>query len=318
MLQLVDVETRQVEAFRTDVLAGLAEPQKTLPSRWLYDDRGCELFEAITQLDEYYPTRTETAILEEYAPDIATFCGRNIVLLEYGAGAGLKTEIVLGALATPRLYAPIDIAADFLEQTAARMRGRFARLQVHPVVADFTSDFEIPSHVPLENRVGFFPGSTIGNLDADETLAFLHRLRRHVGPTGKAMIGVDLKKDIPTLIAAYDDRQGVTAAFNLNLLARINRELSGDFALDQFAHEACWSEAESAIEMHLVSLKQQAVTVAGRSFEFCAGETIHTESSRKYSLDGFTSLANSSGWQVSETWTDAQRRFALIGLSCAP
>jgi len=315
MLQVVDARTRQADAFRSDVWAGLAQPQKTLPSRWLYDDDGCALFEAITQLEEYYPTRTETAILKEHAPQIAAFCGRDAVLLEYGAGAGVKTEIVLGALDAPRLYVPVDIAADFLEQTATRMRRRFPQLQVHPIATDFTSDFEIPAHVPAKSRVAFFPGSTIGNLDVAETLAFLRRVHHHVGHGGRAIIGADLKKDIPTLIAAYDDRQGVTAAFNLNLLARINRELSGGFALDQFAHEARWNDSESAIEMHLVSLKEQVATVAGRSFIFRPGETIHTESSRKYSVESFSDLAAKSGWRGRAIWTDPQQRFALFGLS---
>ena len=315
MLEFVDAKTRQLDALRADVLEGLARPQRTLPARWLYDDRGCELFEAITQLDEYYPTRTETTILKDNARQIADLCGRDAVLLEYGAGAGVKTGIVLGALDAPRLYVPIDIAADFLEQTAVRMRDRFPKLHVHPIATDFTSDFEIPAHVPAKQRVAFFPGSTIGNLDTAEALAFLQRMRRHVSPGGLAIIGADLKKDIPTLIAAYDDRDGVTAEFNLNLLARINRELAGDFALDRFAHQARWNEAESAIEMHLVSLEEQTVIVAGRSFAFDEGETIHTESSRKYSIESFSELAIQSGWRVSAIWMDSAQRFALFGLS---
>lgn len=244
MLDVVDIETRYVNSFRAEVLAGLGRSQKTLPSRWFYDDRGCALFETITQLEEYYPTRTETAILRECESEIASFCGKNAVLIEYGAGAGVKTEILLSALETPRLYVPIDIAAGFLEQTAARMRARFPHLRVYPIATDFTSDFEVPMHVPSKRRVAFFPGSTIGNLDTDETLAFLQRMRRHVGSGGVAIIGADLRKDIRTLISAYDDRDGVTAAFNLNLLARINRELSGDFALDLFAHEARWNDTD--------------------------------------------------------------------------
>ena len=315
MLERVDAKTRQRDSFRADVWAGLAQPQKTLPSRWLYDDRGCALFEEITQLDEYYPTRTETAILKDHAPQIAAFCGKDAVLIEYGAGAGVKTGIVLDALETPQLYVPVDIATDFLEQTAARMRSRFPQLKVHPIATDFTSDFEIPPLVPVQGRFAFFPGSTIGNLDRAESLAFLRRMHHHVSGGGRAIIGADLKKDIPTLVAAYDDREGVTAAFNLNLLVRINRELSGNFVLDQFAHEARWNSADSAIEMHLVSLKEQVATIAGRSFAFRSGETIHSESSRKYSIAGFTDLAAESGWRSSVTWTDPQQRFALFGLS---
>jgi dimethylhistidine N-methyltransferase len=317
MLELADAKTRQTDDFRADVLAGLARRQKTLPSRWLYDARGCELFEAITRLEEYYPTRTEIAILNEYASQIAAFCGGNAVFLEYGAGAGIKTEIVLDALETPQLYIPIDIAADFLEQTAARVRSRFSQLKVHPIGIDFTTNFDVPSHVPSENRVAFFPGSTIGNLDTAEALAFLRRVRGHVGSRGRAIIGVDQKKDIPTLIAAYDDRQRVTAAFNLNLLARINRELLGDFRLNCFVHQARWNVAESAVEMHLVSLKQQAATVAGQRFSFWPDETIHTESSRKYSMRSFSWLVVQSGWRVDAIWTDPRQRFALFGLCVA-
>ncbi|QAY95665.1 L-histidine N(alpha)-methyltransferase [Methylovirgula ligni] len=316
MLQRVDDKTRQHEAFRADVIAGLSQRQKTLPSRWLYDDRGCELFEAITHLDEYYPTRTETAILAENAREIADFCGAQAVVLEYGAGAARKTEILLEALAAPRLYVPIDIAADFVMETSTRVRDRFPGLKVQPIAADFTSDFNIPVTVPARQRVAFFPGSTIGNLNEAETNGFLRRMRHHVGALGRAIIGADLKKDVATLIAAYDDGAGVTARFNLNLLARINRELAGSFRLDQFVHEARWNDAESAIEMHLVSLKRQSATVAGQSFQFRAGETIHTESSRKYTLDGFAKLATNNGWQASKIWADAERRFALFGLSC--
>lgn len=317
MLQTVDPGTLQAEAFRMDVWAGLARRRKALPSRWLYDDRGCELFEAITRLEEYYPTRTETAILQMHGAEIAAFCGKDAVLLEYGAGAALKTEILLDALDAPRLYVPIDIASNFLKQTAARIRQRFQRLQIRPLAADFTADFEIPPGVPLTSRVAFFPGSTIGNLNEAETLAFLSRMRAHVGPQGKAIIGVDLKKDIPTLVAAYDDKKGITAAFNLNLLARVNRELRGTFVLDRYAHEARWNDAESAVEMHLVSLQRQRVTADGRSFAFAAGETIHTESSRKYSPDGFSGLAQHGGWRIRAMWTDPQRRFGVFGMCAA-
>ena len=288
--------------------------QKTLPSRWLYDNQGCEIFEEITRLDEYYPTRTETAILRDNAQDIADFCGEKPVLLEYGAGAGIKTEILIDALDRPRLYVPIDIAGDFLDETVVRMRRRFPDLETLPVVADFTCDFDIPRRVPAARRNAFFPGSTIGNLDARETKGFLRRIRRHVGWRGAAIIGVDLRKDVATLLAAYDDRKGVTAAFNLNLLTRINRELGGDFAPDGFAHQARWNEAESAIEMHLVSLREQVVTVDGRPFAFRAGETIHTESSRKYDVRSFMDVVEDDGWRVSAIWSDSDRRFAVFGL----
>jgi dimethylhistidine N-methyltransferase len=317
MLDNIDARIRQREAFRQDALAGLSRARKTLPSRWLYDDRGCELFEAITRLAEYYPTRAETSILRACAGEIANFAGQNAVLLEYGAGAGIKTEILINALAQPRLYVPIDIAGDFLEQTAARMRDRFPGVETLPIVADFTTDFEVPRYVPEGGRVAFFPGSTIGNLDDAQTRAFLRRLRRHTGARGSAIIGVDLRKDLKTLLAAYDDRDGVTARFNLNLLARINRELDGDLALAQFAHEARWNEAESAVEMHLVSLAAQVATIDGRSIAFRSGETIHTESSRKYHQRGFADIANANGWRAGPVWSDPRGLFAVFGLRAA-
>jgi L-histidine N-alpha-methyltransferase len=214
------------------------------------------------------------------------------------------------------MYVPIDIAGDFLGSTVARIREQ-PRLPTRPIIADFTTDFDIPADIPEGRRVAFFPGSTIGNLDGTEVAAFLRRMRRHVGPQGKAIIGVDLRKDIETLIAAYADRRGVTAAFNLNLLVRINRELGADFHIDRFAHEARWNERGSAIEMHLVSLDTQVVTVAGQSFAFRHGETIHTESSRKYDVPGFTDVVRRSGWRVAMVWTDPAMRFAVFGLDSA-
>lgn len=311
----VSIRSQQTEAFESDVVVGLAQSPKTLPSRWLYDDRGSELFEDITKLDEYYPTRVETAILRKHSREMAAFCGSRATLLEYGAGAGLKTEILVSALREPRLYVPIDIAGDFLDQTVARFRWRFPNLPSRAIVADFTSSFALPNWVPLGARVAFFPGSTIGNLDSGEVATFLQRMRNHVGVGGKAIIGVDMKKDLGVLLRAYDDAQGVTAEFDLNLLARINRELDGDFELDCFAHSARWNESESAIEMHLVSRKAQTITVSGHTFDFDAGETIHTESSRKYDQAGFTALANANGWQVDRIWTDERNYFCIFGLS---
>jgi len=315
MLDLVESKLSQHEAFRADVLAGLSHRQKTLPSRWLYDQRGSELFEEITRLDEYYLTRTETAILRRHAEEMAALCGERVVLLEYGAGAAIKSEILIDALRAPRMYAPIDIAADFLAETVERFRDRFPDLTTRPIITDFTADFDIPADVPARPRTAFFPGSTLGNLLPSDACALLRRMREHVGSSGKAIVGVDLRKDIQTLIAAYDDRRGVTAEFNLNLLVRINRELDGDFALDAFAHEARWNERESAIEMHIVSLKPQAVSVAGRSFVFAEGETIHTETCRKFDVAGFAHSAQRSGWRVGRLWSDPDELFAVFGLS---
>lgn len=313
-LDLVETGSQQREAFLRDVLAGLSRPRKTLPSRWLYDDVGCALFERITQLAEYYPTRTEVSILRARLGEMAAFCGPGAVVLEYGAGAGIKTQLLLDALATPRAYVPIDIAGAFLRLTAERLRRRFPRLEVRPVTADFTAAFEIPAEVPRQRRVVFFPGSTIGNLDAEEAQQFLQQARRHAGRGGAALIGIDLRKSLSVLLPAYDDALGVTAAFNLNLLARIDRELGGDFDLGGFRHEARWNEDESAVEMHLVSRRAQQVRVDGRRFAFAAGETIHTESSRKYEVAGFAAIAARAGWRMAQHWLDAQSRFAVVGL----
>jgi dimethylhistidine N-methyltransferase len=314
MLDLVRYRSPQADAFRDDVVAGLSQSQKTLPSRWLYDDRGSELFEEITRLEEYYLTRTETAILRKNAAEIADFCRENTILLEYGAGAGIKTEILVGALKAPCLYVPIDIARDFLDLTVMRFRRKFPNLQTKPIVADFTTAFPLPGWVPGGRRMAFFPGSTIGNLDPGEVVTFLRRMRRQVGADGGAIIGVDMKKNLDILIPAYDDAAGVTAEFDLNLLSRVNRELGGDFELDGFRHEARWNELESAVEMHLVSLIAQSATISGHRFEFRAGETIHTESSRKYGVDGFTALAEQNGWRVGRVWTDERRLFTIFGL----
>jgi dimethylhistidine N-methyltransferase len=306
---------RHCDRFRTDVIDGLNCLQKRLPSRWFYDDAGSELFEQITRLPEYYPTRVETQILRERAANIAEFCGGNATLLEYGAGAGIKTEILIQALENPRLYIPIDIAGDFLDQTALRFRSRFPNLATRPVAADFCSDFTLPEWIPLPNRVAFFPGSTIGNLDDEETAAFLRRMRTQVGPGGRAIIGIDLRKSLDVLVPAYDDAAGVTARFNLNLLARINRELGGNFVLSNFTHAVKWNETASAIEMHLVSRNAHIVAVAGREFHFAAQESIHTESSRKYDVACFTEMAHRNGWRVARVWTDLRAQFALFGIT---
>ncbi len=305
---------RHRNAFLTDIITGLSHCRKNLPCRWLYDNVGSELFEEITLLPEYYPTRTESAILLDNASAMADFAGSGATLLEYGAGAGIKTETLIAALCAPQRYIPIDIAGEFLGQTVSRIRQRFPELHVEPVISDFMVDFELPAALPEGRRVAFFPGSTIGNLDVAEAGMFLRRMRRHVGLDGAAIIGFDLKKDTQTMLAAYDDAQGVTAQFNLNLLARINRELGGDFVLSGFRHSARWNDAESAVEMHLVSQVAQTVTIDRLSYEFEAGETIHTESSRKYSLEDFAALATINGWRVEQIWSDQRRLFGVAGL----
>jgi L-histidine N-alpha-methyltransferase len=315
MMLATDYRVSQPELFRQDVIAGLSLHRKSLPCRWLYDERGSELFEQITQLEEYYPTRVETGILRSNAAEIAGFVGRGATLIEYGAGAGIKTEILIAALEAPRLYVPVDISGDFLDHAVISLRHRFPNIGIWPIVADFTEDFEIPAGIPLKGRSAFFPGSTIGNLDHAETVSFLRRVHRHVGPRGTAVIGADLTKDVRILRAAYNDNRGVTAEFNLNLLARINRELDGDFRLDRFVHEARWNSATSAIEMHLVSTQAQTVTVDGQSFDFAAGESIHTETSRKYGVKTLSAIVESAGWYIDEMWTDARQSFGVFGLA---
>jgi dimethylhistidine N-methyltransferase len=310
-----DYRISQPQLFRQDVIAGLSMHRKTLSCRWLYDERGSELFEQITQLEEYYPTRVETGILRSNSAEMAAFIGKGATLIEYGAGAGIKTEILIAALEAPRLYVPVDISGDFLDQAVISLRHRFPKIRIWPIVADFTEDFEIPAGIPLKGRSAFFPGSTIGNLDFAETISFLRRVHRHVGRRGTAVIGADLTKDIKILLAAYDDRQGVTAAFNLNLLARINRELGGDFRLERFAHEARWNSVSSAVEMHLVSLEAQTVVVDGQSFDFAAGESIQTETSRKYNVQTVSAIVESAGWYIEEMWTDPRQTFGVFGLA---
>ncbi len=302
------------EALFHDVVEGLSRPQKRISSRWLYDERGSALFEEITQLAEYYPTRTELAILTGHAREISDFCGAEPVLIEYGAGAAIKTEILLNGLRAPRLYVPVDIAGDFLEATVIRLRGRFPHLRTRPIIADFTAPIHLPSWVPPGRRVGFFPGSTLGNLDGPEARLFLQRVRQHVGSNGCALIGVDMKKPLGTLIPAYDDELGVTAQFNLNLLRRMNRELDANFVVEAFEHHVRWNIRESAIEMHLLSRRRQTVELARRRFTFEAGETIHTESSRKYDTPAFESLAQEAGWKLTRQWTDPKALFSIYGL----
>lgn len=314
MLHVNDSIDAVENAFARDVVGGLSADVKTLPSRWLYDERGSALFEEITRQDEYYLTRAETSILRERQSDIADFVECGAILIEYGAGAGVKTELVLAGLRDPRGYVPIDIADAFLAETSKRIASRFPSLWVRPIERNFLDVFEVAFDGSGGGRTGFFPGSTMGNLNAIEAKTLLTQMGRHLGDNGRAIIGVDLLKNIDTLLRAYDDSAGVTAAFNLNLLERINAELGGDFRLEQFKHVARWNEIEKAVEMHLVSLCDQRVTLCGRTFNFRTLETIHTESSRKYTAESFERLARSGGWKVVEAWQDADGLFGLFGL----
>ena len=305
-------ETSRLDAeFLSDVLEGLSGSPKTLPCRWLYDERGSELFEEITRLPEYYPTRTEQAILETAAPEIAREIGSRAEIVEYGSGASVKTRTLLDALDQPRVYRPMDISEEFLLAAAKGLAGDYPTLRVEPFVGDFLSGG--PEARPEDDQavLGFFPGSTIGNLADEEILDFLTATRQRLGRGAYFLLGADLAKSPDVLIPAYDDAAGVTAAFNLNLLARINRELDGNFDLEAFRHEARWNAEQSRVEMHLVSGEKQEARVAGERFEFAAGETIHTENSRKFTFAALASLLERAGWRMASRWTDEQDWFAV-------
>lgn len=299
--------------FLQDVISGLALKQKAVPSRWLYDARGSSLFDAITQLPEYYPTRTELSILRENASSMAEAVGPEAVMVEYGAGSLLKVRILLDAMKDPAAFVPVDISSEHLKAAAEELKADYPALSVVPVVSDFMAS-NLGNSLPDtgRRRVGFFPGSTIGNLLDHDIYRFLALRRQDLGAGSCFIIGLDQPKSPDILIPAYDDAEGVTAAFNLNLLKRINRELGGDFDLGAFEHEARWNEAESRIEMHLRSLRRQSVTVSGRRFDFEEGETIHTENSRKISLERFSHMAESTGWSLTRTWMDAEELFAVF------
>jgi L-histidine Nalpha-methyltransferase len=293
------------------VLEGLARPQKALPSRFFYDARGSALFEQITTLDEYYLTRTEIDLLERHAGDMAALIGARASVIEFGSGSSRKVPILLRALEEPAAWVPIDIDDDMLAQSVRDMRARFPDLRLVPIHADFMQPVALPDDRLSANRIGFFPGSTIGNFRPHEALAFLRRVGVTLGRNAAMIIGVDRKKDLSTLLSAYDDADGVTAAFNRNILVRINRELGADFDLDAFAHEARYDIGRGRIEMHLVAGSPQRVHVLGRTFGFAAGETIHTEVSCKYTIDEFRLLARAAGWQPVESWSDPRDWFAI-------
>ncbi len=298
--------------FGREVLAGLAQRQKRIPCTWLYDRRGSELFEQITALPEYYPARTETLILQQCAAQIAQAAGPHAGVLERGSGSSRKTPLLLAALDRPAAYAPVDISASVLDPAVRALRVRFPALPMRPQVADFTQLSQWPlSMAGGGRRVVFFPGSTIGNFTPDAAVALLDRIGRVAGPGALLVVGADPTNDPAVLLPAYDDAAGVTAAFNRNLLVRINRELDGDFAPSAFRHVARFNAAEQRVEMHLMSEYTQRVSVLGHEFRFAMGETIHTENSYKYSLVRFRALALRAGWSQLQLWTDGASRFAV-------
>ncbi|MDD3763488.1 MAG: L-histidine N(alpha)-methyltransferase [Nevskiales bacterium] len=307
-----------LDAFRSDVLAGLAAPQKTVPPKYFYDARGSELFDRICEQPEYYPTRTERAILDRFAGDMARHIGRDALVIEPGAGSGEKTRVLLGALQAPRAYIPVDISGEYLLGSAATMREHFPGLDVQPVAADFTAPFALPQSVGglaaerATRRLMFFPGSTLGNFEPDAARRLLQTFRGMAGREGLLLLGVDLQKDVGVLERAYNDAAGMTAAFNLNLLQRINRELGGGFDPARFRHRAHYSVEQQRIEMHLISRCEQTVAVAGRSFRFAEGETLHTENSYKHTPDSVARLAEQAGWSLCARWSDPRDWFALF------
>jgi dimethylhistidine N-methyltransferase len=304
--------------FAEDVMAGLTAEPKRLPPKYFYDQRGSRLFEEITQLPEYYPTRTETAILQAHAPEIAKLLPADAAMVEFGAGSVAKARILLGAAGSQvSAYVPVDISGEFLSNGAQRLREDMPKLQVLPVAADFTRPFELPAGVGAKPRVGFFPGSTIGNFEPHEAHAFLRHAAALLGRGALLIIGVDLVKDPAILNAAYNDAAGVTAAFNLNLLERINRELDGEFKLEKFCHRAFYNREKQRVEMHLVSLARQKVRVMGKLIDFRRGETIHTENSYKYTVELFRSHARSAGWTPAAFWLDEHNYFSVHALVAA-
>jgi dimethylhistidine N-methyltransferase len=297
-------------AFGRDVLLGLSRPQKQVPCTWLYDHRGSELFEDITVLPEYYPTRAEVRLLRRAAHHLAHAAGARATLVEFGSGASRKTPLVLSALESPAAYVAVDISAQFLRESVAELQGRFPQLPMHPVVADFHALKRLPV-TGGGRRLGFFPGSTIGNCTPEEAVDLLGSFARVLGPGALLALGADATQDPALLIPAYDDRQGVTAAFNHNLLRRINRELAGTFDDMGFRHEARWDATLQRVEMHLVSRYAQRVEVLGHPFRFARGESIHTESSYKFGPARFQALARRSGWMPLALWMDDASGFAV-------
>ena len=305
----------QRAAFLSAVHEGLGRRPKAISSKWLYDERGSELFECITRTPEYYPTRTEIRLLQSNRNAIARFAGPGAALVEFGSGSSRKTRLVLEAMHRPAAYVPVDISRDYLLSAASDIAEDFPEVAVWPLVADFTGTMHLPAELPSSaDRVGFFPGSTIGNFKPAGAVTFLERAGETLGSGGRLIVGLDLEKPRDVLLRAYDDAEGITAAFNLNLLRRINNELDGGFDLAAFRHEVRVETGPFRVEMHLASVPEQTVAIGDRVFGFKAGETIHTEDSHKYTLDGFAALARRAGWRIAEEWRDPNGLFAIVGL----
>ncbi|MCL6683727.1 L-histidine N(alpha)-methyltransferase [Sphingomonas alba] len=317
MLATPDTDTEADPAFRADVLAGLAEPTPAIPARWFYDRRGSELFDDITRLPSYYPTRTETALLEEIMSEVDALSADNCAVVELGSGSSTKTPLLLRGI-QPKAYVPVDISGDYLRESAAVVDKDFPDIHVYPVEADFTKPFALPPEVAELPKLGFFPGSTIGNFVPRSGTDLLRHFRDILGTGARLLIGMDRVKGIERLLAAYDDPEGVTAEFNLNLLHRINRELGGDIPVDAFRHQARWNDILSRIEMHLVAKRDVSFSIDGHSFSFARGSSIHTENSHKYGPRGGRVLLLAGGWTPLREWTDEDGDFALILAEAMP
>jgi dimethylhistidine N-methyltransferase len=307
----------QTQAFRHDVLAGLSAPIPAVPARWLYDHRGSELFDEITRLPSYYPTRTETALLNSIIEEVAARIPKGAAVVEFGAGSATKTPILLEAIA-PAAYIPVDISGDYLNGSAAELQQRFPTLEILPVIADFARSFSLPGGIEHLPKLGFFPGSTIGNFVPWSASDLLRQWRKLLGPSAQLLIGMDRVKPVERLLAAYDEPQGVTAEFNLNLLGRINRELDGDIPLDAFRHEARWNDILSRIEMHLVAMRDVEFSVSGHAFRFAKGSSIHTENSHKYGRRGARLMLLAGGWTPHAEWTDPAEDFSIVLAEAEP
>lgn len=303
--------------FKKDVLAGLSAPIPAIPARWLYDLRGSELFDEITRLPSYYPTETETAVLKRIMPELAAAIPKGTAVVEFGAGSATKTPLLLEAIA-PAAYVPVDISGDYLRSSADMLGERFPDLDIYPVAADFARPFELPAEIAALPKLGFFPGSTIGNFVPRTATDLLRHFRELLGTGALLLIGMDRVKPVDRLLAAYDEPEGVTANFNLNLLERINRELDGDIPLDAFRHEARWNDILSRIEMHLVAVRDVKFTVSGSRFGFKAGASIHTENSHKYPQRGARLLLLAGGWTPVAEWADGDEDFSIVLAEAQP
>jgi dimethylhistidine N-methyltransferase len=315
LLAISDGDVADREDFRRAVLAGLGRSPRSIPAKFLYDARGSALFDAICEQPEYYPTRTETRILRGCAAEIARFAGPGCVLVEYGSGSSVKTRLLLDEMRHLRAYVPIDISREHLDATARCLREDYPRLRIEPVAADYMTLDALPGEIDCARLIGFFPGSTIGNLTPEEAVTFLRRARRLLRNDGALILGVDLKKDAQRLNDAYNDAAGVTAQFTLNLLRRMNRELNGNFDLFAFRHDAFYNEEKGRIEIYFRSLHDQVVSVAGRQFPFKKGERVHTEYSYKYDDAELEGLAKAGGFTLARLWTDPERLFAVTLLT---